>query len=218
MPRIAPLAEADADDQVGKTYGRLKELIGASELPAMFLPMGRVEAFLRDFFMNFKKFVWTGGHIDEPAKAAVALAVAAHAKSEAWTDFYAGRVKSLGGDDQRVADILAVASTNYMYNTFFKFRDLSGSSLFDGMGVGLRAHTFANTSLDEKTVELINIADANEFDPGTFAFTGQVVDQDFLSLPDHGPGHSVLDDRSNHMQSRREIVDAVRPALANWKF
>jgi lipoyl-dependent peroxiredoxin subunit D len=158
MPRIAPLAEADADDQIAKTYGRLKELLGTDELPPMFLPMGRVEPFLRDFFMNFKKFVWSDGHIDLPAKAAVALAVAAHAKCDAWTDFYAERVKALGGDDQRVADILAVASTNYMYNTFFKFRDLSGSSLFDGMGVGLRAHTFSNTSLDEKTVELINIA------------------------------------------------------------
>jgi alkyl hydroperoxide reductase subunit D len=88
----------------------------------------------------------------------VALAVAAQLKSEVWADFYADRVKSLGGDDQRVADILAVAATNSMYNTFFKFRDLSGSSLFEGMGVGLRAHTFANTSLDEQTVELINIA------------------------------------------------------------
>jgi lipoyl-dependent peroxiredoxin subunit D len=158
MPRIAPVAESDADDQVLKTYGRLKELFGGDTLPQMILQMGRVEPFLRDFYMNFKKFVWSGGQIDETTKAAVALAVAAHAKSDAWLDFYIERVKSLGGDDQRVADIVAVASTNYMYNTFYKFRDLAGSSLFEGMGVGLRAHTFANTSLDEKTVELINIA------------------------------------------------------------
>jgi lipoyl-dependent peroxiredoxin subunit D len=169
MPRIAPLAESEADDQITKTYGRLKDLLGVAELPAMFLPMGRVEPFLRDFFMNFKKFVWSAGQIDEPTKAAIALSVAAHAKSDAWTDFYAERVKALGGDDQRVADILAVASTNYMYNTFFKFRDLSGSRLFEGMGVGLRAHTFANTSLDEQTVELINIAisDINACGPCT---------------------------------------------------
>jgi len=169
MPRIAPLAETDADDQVAKTYGRLKDLLGGDELPAMFLPMGRVEPFLRDFYMNFKKFVWNAGQLDEQTKTAIALAVAAHAKSEAWTDFYAERVKTLGGDDQRVADILAVASTNYMYNTFFKFRDLSGSNLFEGMGVGLRAHTFANTSLDEQTVELINIAisDINACGPCT---------------------------------------------------
>ncbi|MFM8219389.1 MAG: carboxymuconolactone decarboxylase family protein, partial [Planctomycetaceae bacterium] len=30
--------------------------------------------------------------------------------------------------------------------------------LFSGMSVGLRAHTFAGTSLDAKLVELINIA------------------------------------------------------------
>lgn len=169
MSRIAPVSESGADDQVAKTYGRLKELIASDELPTMFLPMGRVEPFLRDFYMNFKKFVWNDGQINGQTKAAIALAVAAHSKSEAWIDFYVERVKSLGGDDQRVADILAVASTNYMYNTFFKFRDLSGSSLFEGMGVGLRAHTFANTSLDDTTVELINVAisDINACKPCT---------------------------------------------------
>ena len=158
MPRIAPLAEADAEGQIAKTYGRLKELLDTDTLPEPFLPMGRVEPFLRDFYMNFKKFVWSAGHLDEISKAAIALAVAAHAKCDPWIDFFAERVRVLGGDDQRVADIIAIASTNAMYNAFFKFRDLSGSNLFEGMGVGLRAHTFANTTLDEQTVELINIA------------------------------------------------------------
>jgi lipoyl-dependent peroxiredoxin subunit D len=45
-----------------------------------------------------------------------------------------------------------------MYNIFFKFRDMSGSELFGGMGVGLRAHTFTSTSLDERLTELINVA------------------------------------------------------------
>ncbi|RMG41599.1 MAG: hypothetical protein D6725_01190 [Planctomycetota bacterium] len=45
-----------------------------------------------------------------------------------------------------------------MYNTFFKFRELAGTTIFEGMSVGLRAHTFGGTSLDEATVELINIA------------------------------------------------------------
>jgi alkyl hydroperoxide reductase subunit D len=43
-----------------------------------------------------------------------------------------------------------------MYNVLFKFRDISGSDVFNGMSVGLRAHTFQGTSLDEQTVELIN--------------------------------------------------------------
>ena len=59
------------------------------------------------------------------------------------------------------SDVLAVASTNSMYNSFFKFRYLSGSEAFGGMSVGLRAHTFMNTCLDDKTVELINTAISN---------------------------------------------------------
>jgi alkyl hydroperoxide reductase subunit D len=56
-----------------------------------------------------------------------------------------------------------------MYNTFFKFRELSGSALFEGMGVGLRAHTFSSTSLGEKTVELLNtaVSDINACKPCT---------------------------------------------------
>jgi lipoyl-dependent peroxiredoxin subunit D len=45
-----------------------------------------------------------------------------------------------------------------MYNTFFKFRSIAGSDVFKGLPVGLRAHTFSGTSLDDATVELINIA------------------------------------------------------------
>ena len=36
-----------------------------------------------------------------------------------------------------------------------------GRQVFGGMSVGLRAHTFMNTSLDEKTVELINTVISN---------------------------------------------------------
>mgnify|MGYP002621983219 CR=1 FL=1 len=169
MPRISPIAENDASEKVAQTFGRIRELLGTDEVPPMFLAMGRVEAFLRDAFMNFKKFVWTDGAIDSQTKAALALAVSCHAKSEPWTEFYAERCRATGFSDQQVAEIIAVASTNYMYNTFFKFRDLSGSDLFEGMGVGLRAHTFANTSLDEKTVELINtaVSDLNACQPCT---------------------------------------------------
>ena len=48
-----------------------------------------------------------------------------------------------------MTEALAVGATNSMYNVLFKFRDISGSDVFDGMGVGLRAHTFQGTSLDE---------------------------------------------------------------------
>jgi alkyl hydroperoxide reductase subunit D len=78
---------------------------------------------------------------------------------------------------------MAVAATNYCYNTFFKFRDLSGSGLFEGMGVGLRAHTFTSVSLDQKIVELINIAvsDINACKPCT---SGHVDKARALGLSD----------------------------------
>ena len=183
MPRIAPLAESEATDKVLQTYERIKELVGGPTVPEPFLAMGRVEPFLRDVYMNLKKFVWTDGAIDVKTKAAIGLAAAAHAKCGPWTDFMADRCRQLGWTDQQLAEILAVAATNYMYNTFFKFKELSGSSVFEGMGVGLRAHTFASTSLDEQTVELINtvVSDINACKPCT---SGHVDSARNLGLED----------------------------------
>lgn len=158
MPRLNPVDPESAPEKVAQSYARLKELFGTNDLPAPFLIYGNVEPFLRDFYMNFKKFVYADGALDARTKSAIALAVAAHGKSGPWLDYFSTRCQQLGFTSQQLAEILAVAATNAMYNTFFKFRDLSGSSLFEGMGVGLRAHTFAGTSLDEKTIELINVA------------------------------------------------------------
>lgn len=157
MSRIAPVPEAEATDKVEQTYGRIREMMGGP-VPEPFLVYGRVPAFLQDFYMNFKKFVWSDGALDAKLKATLGLAVSTTAKSTWWSDFFIARCKQLGLSEQHVADTLAVTSTCVMYNVFFKFRDLSGTDLFAGMGVGLRAHTFANTSLDEKTTELINVA------------------------------------------------------------
>jgi len=108
--------------------------------------------------MNFKKFVWSEGKLDVRNKGAVALATAVHAESQPWADFFKQRCLALGWSETQIAEIVAVASTNYMYNTFFKFRDLSGSELFSGMGVGLRAHTLSATSFSESQAELISTA------------------------------------------------------------
>jgi alkyl hydroperoxide reductase subunit D len=108
--------------------------------------------------MNFKKFVYSEGKIDARTKATVALAVASATRCGVWIDLLSERCRQLELPQQHTADTLAVAATCAMYNAFFKFRDISGSDLFFGMGVGLRAHTFTNTSLDERTVELVNIA------------------------------------------------------------
>ncbi len=158
MTRIAPISETDATDKVAQTYERIAEMLEGSAIPAPFLLYARVPAFLQDFYMNFKKFVWSEGQLDVKTKATLALAVASAARCTAWADFFAGRCSKLGLPEQHTADTIAIAASCLMYNVFFKFRDLSGSALFEGMGVGLRAHTFANTSLDAKMVELINIA------------------------------------------------------------
>ncbi|MFN0051709.1 MAG: carboxymuconolactone decarboxylase family protein [Planctomycetales bacterium] len=158
MPRIFPVAEADATDKVAQTYERLREMFAPEPLPAPFLVYGRVPAFLQDFYMNFKKFVWSDGALPATHKTTIAFAVSAALRCDPWTDYFAARLKQLGMNEQYIADTLAVSAACQMYNVFFKFRDLAGSDLFSGMGVGLRAHTFANTSLDGARVELVNIA------------------------------------------------------------
>ncbi len=162
MPRITPLAEADAQEKVATTYGRIKEMLGGAAIPEPFLYYGRVEPFVQDFYMNFKKFVFAdNGKLNVKLRTIIGLAVAGHYGSELWIDFFAERLQAQGGSEAQVAEVLAIASTNAMYNSFFKFRDLSGSEIFSGMSVGLRAHTFMSTSFDEKTVELINVAISN---------------------------------------------------------
>lgn len=159
MPRIQPVPETAATDKVEQTYGRLHDLLESPDpLPDPFLLYARVPAFLQDFYMNFKKFCYSPGALDLKTKSLIALAVAGNFDSSVWAEFFANRARSQGADDQTLADVAGVASACAMYNVFFKFRDLSGSDLFSGMPVGLRAHTFAGTSLDDKTVELINIA------------------------------------------------------------
>ncbi len=162
MVRIPPLAESDVtDEKTARTLGRIKELIGTDAIPEPFLAYGRVPAFLQDFYMNFKKFVYSEGKLDQKTRTIIALSVSALSGCELWTNFFVEQAARFEIDEEQIAEILAVASTNSMYNTFFKFRSISGSDAFEGLPVGLRAHTFTGTSLDDKTVELINIAISN---------------------------------------------------------
>lgn len=183
MPRFAPVPVENATDKVAQTYERLQELFGDQPLPEPFLLYARVPAFLQDFYMNFKKFCYADGKLDARTKALICAAVAGHGGCGAWTAFFADRARALGADDQTLADVAGVASACAMYNAFFKFRDISGSELFSGMAVGLRAHTFHGTTLDERTVELINIAisDLNGCKPCT---TGHVTKARDLGLSD----------------------------------
>ncbi len=167
LPTISP---AEANDKVAQTYGRLTEMFGEGvAIPAPFLKLGNCPAYLQDFYMNFKKFCFSEGKIDLKLKAIIGLAVASNGGSSQWIEYFAERLKSLEGTDQTVADVVGVTAACATYNVFFKFRDLSGSELFSGMAVGLRAHTFSATTLDDKTVELINVAvsDVNGCKPCT---------------------------------------------------
>lgn len=161
MSMLQPVPIADAQEKVAQHYARVQEMFGSEPIPEPFLMYGNVEPFLRDYYMNFKKFVYSDGAIDVKTKAALGLAVSAHGKCAPWRDYFAARCRQLGLTDQQCTEIVAVTATNAMYNTFFKFRDLSGSSIFEGMGVGLRAQTFAGTTLDDRLIEQINIVISN---------------------------------------------------------
>ena len=155
---IDPVSPSEAGDDVAKLYGRFADALELDALPEAFHAYGRSEPFLKDLFMNVKKFVVGDGPLDAALRSKIGLAAACHAKSAAWVGLFRDRLAKLGVEEQGVADVVAIASTNYMYNTFFKFRELSGTDRFTNMSVGLRAHTFAGTSLPESEVELINIA------------------------------------------------------------
>lgn len=161
MTYAAPVTEAAATEAIKQTYDRIKEHFGTSEVPAIFLPFGSNEAFLKDVYMNSKKFIFSEGKLDLKTKSIIAFAVAAYAKSSPFKDFFGEYAKKQGLNDQALTDICALVGANSLYNTFFKFRDLSGSDIFSGMPVGLRAHVFHGTVFDDKTVELVNTVISN---------------------------------------------------------
>lgn len=157
---IPPLPPSAASEKTAQTYARLQELFGG-ELPDVVLCYGQVEPFLRDFALNFRKFVCTEGALDVRTKALIALAAACQFRCAAWRELLSARARTLGAAESQLHEVAALVATNAMYNAFFKFRDLSGSELFSGMPVGLRAHTLAGTSLDETTAELISLVVSN---------------------------------------------------------
>lgn len=182
MSFFQPISPASAPEALASLYGRIQEMLDG-ELPEMFQVYGNVEPFLKDFYMNFKKFVYSSGALDSKTRAIIALVASCHAGNSAWTGYFQKRAVDLGWTPVQVGEAIAIAATNYCYNTFFKFRDMSGSGLFEGMGVGLRAHTFTSVSLDQKLVELINIAisDINACKPCT---SGHVEKARSLGLSD----------------------------------
>lgn len=111
--------------------------------------------------MNFRKYVVGSGKLDQKTKLLIATAVAGNSGVPLLVNYLETLSSVRGISRTQLVEAMAVASANSMYNSLFKFRDLSGSGVFEGMGVGLRAHTFTGTSLDAQTVELINISLSN---------------------------------------------------------
>ncbi len=183
MPVVSPVAEADAVDKAAQAFTRIKEVLGVDEIPEIFRYMANVPTFVHDFFMNFRKFVLTEGKLDEKSKLLIATAVAGQAGSQTLLKYITELAVAKGIERQQLTDALAVGATNSMYNVLFKFRDISGSAVFEGMPVGLRAHTFQGTSLPEETVELINLAlsDINSCKPCT---SSHVAKASQLSISD----------------------------------
>ena len=171
MAFVSPVAESDAVDKAVQAYSRIKEILGVEEVPEIFQYMGNVPAFVHDFFMNYRKFVLSAGKLAEKEKMLIAIAVAGQAGSTIWLDYLKQTAATKEISEQEMVEALAVGATNSMYNVLFKFRDISGREIFEGMPVGLRAHTFQGTSLSDQTVELINLAlsDINACKPCTAA-------------------------------------------------
>ncbi len=171
MPLVQPVPDGSSNDKVAQAYERIREVLGVQEIPEIFQYFASVPAFVHDFFMNFRKFVLGPGKLDEKRKLLVALAVAGQAGSQKWLNYLSTFAGSKGISQAEIAETLAVGATNSMYNVLFKFRDISGTDVFNGMSVGLRAHTFQGTSLDDQTVELINLSlsDLNGCKPCTAA-------------------------------------------------
>ena len=171
MAFVNPVAESDAVDKAVQAYSRIKEILGLDEVPEIFRYMGNVPSFVHDFFMNYRRFVLSAGKLSEKDKMLIAIAVAGQAGSQTWMDYLKEVAEKKEITEQEMVDALAIGATNAMYNVLFKFRDISGREIFEGMPVGLRAHTFQSTSLDDSTVELINLAlsDINACKPCTAA-------------------------------------------------
>ena len=176
MAFVEPVSAERAEDKAAQAYERIREVLGVTEIPEIFRYFASVPAFLHDFFMNFRKFVLSAGKLDEKRKLLIAAAVVGQGGSSRWLDFLATFAEARGVSRVELAEALAVGATNSMYNVLFKFRDISGTDVFNGMGVGLRAHTFQGTSLDEMTVELINLSlsDINSCKPCTSAHVAKV--------------------------------------------
>ena len=162
MPVTPPISPEQAPESTKAIYERIKDTIGKGQVPLGFQMMGHVDAFLQDSYMNVRKFVYEGSDLlDRRTRHILALATSSAQNCVHCVRQHAKEAGQYGLSENEVAQVLAVTATCAMYNNYYKFKDLSGDSTFEGFSVGLRAHTFMKSGLDEKTVELINIVVSN---------------------------------------------------------
>src|ERR1700741_336708 len=132
MPFISPVPLDQTSEKAAQVYERIREVLQVTEIPEIFQYLAVAPAFLHDFFMNFRKFVLSGGKLDEKRKLLIACGVTGQAGSVKWLDFLKTFAAQRNVSDQEIVDSLAVGATNSMYNVLFKFRDISGSDVFNG--------------------------------------------------------------------------------------
>lgn len=162
MPVTPPISPEQAPDSTKAIYERIKDTIGKGQVPLGYQMMGHVDSFLQDSYMNSRKFVHEGSDLlDRKMRHILALATSSAQNCVHCVRQHAKEAGEYGLSEKEVAEVLAVTATCAMYNNYYKFKDLAGDSTFEGFSVGLRAHTFQKTSLDDKTVELINIVVSN---------------------------------------------------------
>ncbi len=163
MPVTPAVTPDQATQGVQKIYDRIAQTIGNGEVPMAYQMMGHVESYLQDSYMNARKFIYDGaGKLTAKNRFAVVLATSSAMNCAHCVRSHAKKIVANEHlTEQEMVEVLAVTATCAMYNTYYKFKDLAGDSHFEGMTPGLRAHAFQKTSLDDTTVELINIVVSN---------------------------------------------------------
>lgn len=139
------------------TVERIREMFGDLPVPYPFAQYEMHPAFHADFYMNFKRFVWTDRYLNPKVKAAIALAVSFATGCRPWQDVLKRDIARLGFPEGAAEDIRALVAVNAMYNQFYKLPDMVGRGLSGGGAVGLRGHTIASTCLDGDLIELIGV-------------------------------------------------------------
>lgn len=162
MPLTPPVPPDQASPAVQGVYDQIRQSIGQGQVSVGFQMMANVEPYLRDSFENYHRTLYQGaGRLDAKQREAIALAVSSAMNCTACVRSHAKRAVEMGWTGQQVTEILAVVATCTMYNTYYRFKDLSGDGAFEPMKMELRADTMRENTLGREVTELISIVVSN---------------------------------------------------------